>query len=80
MINNALLILFSFYKRYQTPYYRDYDDMERKYWRNITYNSPIYGADISGSLYDEGIDEWNINKLGTILDAIDEEYGITIGK
>ncbi|XP_014668968.1 PREDICTED: lysine-specific demethylase 4A-like isoform X2 [Priapulus caudatus] len=64
--------------KYKTPYYRDYDDMERKYWRNIAYNSPIYGADISGSLYDEGVSEWNINRLGSILDAIDEEYGITI--
>lgn len=36
-------------ERYQTPKHFDYDDLERKYWKNITYISPIYGADVSGT-------------------------------
>ena len=62
--------------RYQTPPHFDYEDLERKYWKNITYNPPIYGADISGSIYDKGVDLWNINKLNTILDIIEEEQGM----
>ncbi|XP_074643622.1 lysine-specific demethylase 4C-like isoform X2 [Tubulanus polymorphus] len=64
--------------KYRTPRHTDYEDLERKYWKNITYNSPIYGADISGSLYDEDQDLWNINRLGTILDLVKDDYGIQI--
>lgn len=52
--------------------------MERKYWKNITYIAPIYGADVSGSLTDEDCDVWNINRLGTILDCVGKDYGISI--
>lgn len=64
--------------KYRTPLFKDFEDLERKYWRNVTYNQAIYGADISGSIYDKDVKEWNINGLGTILDAIDDDYGITI--
>lgn len=39
-------------ERYNTPRHFDYEDLERKYWKNITYVAPIYGADVSGSLTD----------------------------
>lgn len=42
-----------FAHRYCTPRHQDFDDLERKYWKNLTFVSPIYGADISGSLYDD---------------------------
>lgn len=42
--------LHSLHKRYQTPKHFDYDDLERKYWKNITYIAPIYGADVAGML------------------------------
>ncbi|XP_071480917.1 lysine-specific demethylase 4C-like isoform X2 [Diadema antillarum] len=64
--------------RYQTPPHFGFEDLERKYWKNITYNSPIYGADISGSVYDKGVDIWNINRLNTVLDIIEEEQGVKI--
>ena len=38
--------------RYCTPRHKDFDDLERKYWKNLTFVSPIYGADVSGSIYD----------------------------
>lgn len=41
--------------RYRTPVHFDYEDLERKYWKNVAYNPPIYGADVSGSLYDPGV-------------------------
>jgi len=61
-----------------TPTQSDYDDLERKFWTNVAFNCPIYGADISGSLYDEDQKVWNINCLGTILDQIKNEIGIRI--
>uniref|UniRef100_A0ACB8F2A4 Lysine-specific demethylase 4B n=1 Tax=Sphaerodactylus townsendi TaxID=933632 RepID=A0ACB8F2A4_9SAUR len=39
-------------EKYCTPRHQDFDDLERKYWKNLTFVSPLYGADISGSLYD----------------------------
>lgn len=44
----------------------------------MTFNPPLYGADISGSLYDADQDIWNINRLGTILDRVSNEYSVTI--
>uniref|UniRef100_A0A8C3V0K2 [histone H3]-trimethyl-L-lysine(9) demethylase n=1 Tax=Catharus ustulatus TaxID=91951 RepID=A0A8C3V0K2_CATUS len=64
--------------KYRTPRYVDYEDLERKYWKNLTFVAPIYGADINGSIYDEGIEEWNIAHLNTILDVVGEECGISI--
>lgn len=64
--------------RYKTPTHFDYEDLERKYWKNIAFNPPIYGADVSGSLYDPGVKEFNINHLNTILDLVGQDYGIKI--
>uniref|UniRef100_A0A8C2B3K2 [histone H3]-trimethyl-L-lysine(9) demethylase n=1 Tax=Cyprinus carpio TaxID=7962 RepID=A0A8C2B3K2_CYPCA len=65
-------------KKYCTPQHKDFDDLERKYWKNLTFMSPIYGADISGSLYDPDITEWNIGHLNTLLDMVEQECGIVI--
>ncbi|XP_049293500.1 probable lysine-specific demethylase 4B isoform X2 [Anopheles funestus] len=65
-------------ERYATPKHFDYEDLERKYWKNITYVAPIYGADVCGSITDKDCDIWNINHLGTILDYVDADYGISI--
>uniref|UniRef100_A0A914VIX2 [histone H3]-trimethyl-L-lysine(9) demethylase n=1 Tax=Plectus sambesii TaxID=2011161 RepID=A0A914VIX2_9BILA len=53
-------------------------DLERHYWRNLLFHEPIYGADTPGSIYDEGIKEWNINRLGTILDLLGDECNVEI--
>uniref|UniRef100_A0A8D0G9S4 Lysine-specific demethylase 4A n=1 Tax=Sphenodon punctatus TaxID=8508 RepID=A0A8D0G9S4_SPHPU len=64
--------------KYCTPRYADFEDLERKYWKNLTFNAPIYGADVNGTLYEKHIDEWNIGRLNTILDVVENESGITI--
>ncbi|XP_030061331.1 lysine-specific demethylase 4A [Microcaecilia unicolor] len=64
--------------KYCTPRYTDFEDLERKYWKNLTFNPPIYGADVNGTLYDKHVDEWNIGHLNTILDVVERESGITI--
>lgn len=43
--------LLSFY-RFCSPHYDDFEELERKYWKNVTFNPPIYGADVNGTLYD----------------------------
>ncbi|XP_060889825.1 lysine-specific demethylase 4B [Labrus mixtus] len=65
-------------KKYCTPRHKDFDDLERKYWKNLTFVSPIYGADVSGSIYDEDVHEWNIGRLNTLLDMVEQECGIVI--
>nr|XP_008107692.1 PREDICTED: lysine-specific demethylase 4A [Anolis carolinensis]XP_008107693.1 PREDICTED: lysine-specific demethylase 4A [Anolis carolinensis]XP_008107694.1 PREDICTED: lysine-specific demethylase 4A [Anolis carolinensis]XP_008107695.1 PREDICTED: lysine-specific demethylase 4A [Anolis carolinensis]XP_016848707.1 PREDICTED: lysine-specific demethylase 4A [Anolis carolinensis] len=64
--------------KYCTPRYTDFEDLERKYWKNLTFNAPIYGADVNGTLYDKHVDDWNIGHLNTILDVVENESGITI--
>ncbi|CAH0730363.1 unnamed protein product, partial [Brenthis ino] len=64
--------------KYCTPRHTNYDDLERKYWKNVTYVAPIYGADVNGSITDPDVKEWNINHLGTILDFVNSDYGIEI--
>uniref|UniRef100_A0A8V1AFV8 Lysine-specific demethylase 4B n=2 Tax=Gallus gallus TaxID=9031 RepID=A0A8V1AFV8_CHICK len=65
-------------EKYCTPRHQDFEDLERKYWKNLTFVSPIYGADISGSLYDTDVEEWNIGNLNTLLDMVEHECGIII--
>lgn len=65
-------------ERYNTPKHFDYEDLERKYWKNVTYIAPIYGADVAGTLTDPNVKCWNINSLGTILDYVNKDYGISI--
>ncbi|XP_013106152.1 probable lysine-specific demethylase 4A [Stomoxys calcitrans] len=65
-------------ERYQTPKHFDYDDLERKYWKNVTYIAPLYAADIKGSLSDDDLKVWNIDRLETILDYVNKDYGIEI--
>jgi len=43
-------------ENYKTPNHFDYGDLERKYWKNIIFKSPLYGADVSGSLTDKDVD------------------------
>lgn len=65
-------------RKYQTPKHANFDELERKYWKNLTFVPAIYGADISGTLTDDDQPYWNINKLGTILDDLRDEYKLKI--
>uniref|UniRef100_A0A9J8BM81 [histone H3]-trimethyl-L-lysine(9) demethylase n=1 Tax=Cyprinus carpio carpio TaxID=630221 RepID=A0A9J8BM81_CYPCA len=64
--------------KFCNPRYADFDELERKFWKNLTFNPPLYGADVSGTLYDPDVTEWNIGRLNTILDMVERESGITI--
>uniref|UniRef100_A0A672MN73 [histone H3]-trimethyl-L-lysine(9) demethylase n=1 Tax=Sinocyclocheilus grahami TaxID=75366 RepID=A0A672MN73_SINGR len=67
-----------FRKTANTDKYADFDELERKFWKNLTFNPPLYGADVSGTLYEPDVTEWNIGRLNTILDLVERESGITI--
>ncbi|XP_075403923.1 lysine-specific demethylase 4D-like [Tenrec ecaudatus] len=64
--------------KYRAPQHLDFDDLERKYWKNRLYDAPIYGADISGSLFDESTEHWNLGNLGTVQDLLEQECGVVI--
>ena len=65
-------------KKYQTPPHLDFEDLERKYWKNRLFGSPIYGADVSGSLFDENTHLWNVGHLGSLLDVLKQDRDIVI--
>lgn len=46
------------------------DELERSYWKSLTYAPPLYGADMMGSLFDDRTTTWNLGKLENILDVL----------
>lgn len=46
------------------------EELERAYWKTLTYASPLYGADLMGTLFDDRTDTWNLNKLPNLLDVL----------
>ena len=65
-------------KKYAPPAHTDFNDLERKYWKNLTFIPALYGADVSGSITDPEQTAWNIQNLGSILDNLEAEYGMKI--
>ena len=58
---------------YEPPKHHDFDDLERKYWKQIKYLPPIYGCDVSNALSDPELKIWNIAKLDSILKYVSED-------
>lgn len=43
-------------------------DFERRYWRTLTFGeAPMYGADMSGTLFTDETKAWNVARLGDLL-------------
>ena len=64
--------------KYATPYHKDYDDLERKYWKSLSFGPPIYGADVSNAITDADQKIWNIAKLDSILKYVGDDLETTI--
>ncbi|XP_046847146.1 probable lysine-specific demethylase 4B isoform X2 [Xenia sp. Carnegie-2017] len=64
-------------ERYEPPK-GNHSDLERKYWKNITFRTPLYGADVSGSIFDDDVHAWNISNLPSILNNMLEEEDVRI--
>lgn len=65
-------------EKYPTPVHSTDEELERIFWKNIFTQPSIYGADVSGTLYDDDVEEFNLTRLKTILDDIRDDYGVTI--
>lgn len=46
------------------------EELERIYWKTLTYAPPLYGADLMGTLFDDETESWNLNKLPNLLDVL----------
>ncbi|PHH59287.1 hypothetical protein CDD81_3411 [Ophiocordyceps australis] len=46
------------------------EELERAYWKTLTYAAPLYGADLMGTLFDDRTTTWNLNKLPNLLDVL----------
>ena len=49
------------------------EELERAYWRTLTYNNPLYGADMPGSLFDDSTKSWNVARLDNLLDCLGQK-------
>uniref|UniRef100_A0A7S0MTN4 [Histone H3]-trimethyl-L-lysine(9) demethylase n=1 Tax=Pyramimonas obovata TaxID=1411642 RepID=A0A7S0MTN4_9CHLO len=56
----------------------DMAELEREFWKRITYTPPLYGADVEGSLFDEKCNGWNIRNLNTVLSRTIEKTGLSL--
>jgi hypothetical protein len=48
-------------------------ELEVAYWKSLTFNNPMYGADMPGSLFDDTTESWNVAKLENILDVLGQK-------
>lgn len=48
-------------------------ELEIAYWKGLTFNNPMYGADMPGSLFDESTTSWNVAKLENLLDVLGQK-------
>ncbi|CAG8724093.1 16327_t:CDS:2, partial [Funneliformis caledonium] len=51
-------------------------DLEHKYWKNLAYFSPYYGADLDGSLFTDSTTTWNVNNIDNLLNLMDPIPGV----
>ena len=48
-------------------------ELETAYWKSLTFNNPMYGADMPGSLFDDTLEDWNVAKLENLLDVLGQK-------
>uniref|UniRef100_A0A0K2ULN7 Uncharacterized protein n=1 Tax=Lepeophtheirus salmonis TaxID=72036 RepID=A0A0K2ULN7_LEPSM len=58
---------------YRTPPHNSHDDLERKYWKSLSFVPPIYGADITDSITDPDCNVFNMAKLPSILQYVNQD-------
>jgi len=58
-------------KVYKAPLQDDFESLERKYWKTIIYNSPIYGAGVQQTLFDDNV---KVSDLFTFIDNYPDIY------
>lgn len=48
-------------------------ELETAYWKSLTFNNPMYGADMPGSLFDDSTTSWNVAHLENLLDVLGQK-------
>ena len=59
---------------YKQPPHSNHDELERKYWKTLSFCPPIYGCDVADSLTDSDQKSWNMADLKTILNYVNDDY------
>ena len=56
------------------------EQLERAFWRGVTLNPPLYGADVAGSLFEErqGPPGWNLRRLSSLLSRTLNAHGHSV--
>ncbi|KAI8068443.1 JmjC domain, hydroxylase-domain-containing protein [Gongronella butleri] len=71
-VDGAIPLEFDLHDHNEAQFTDDYcKELERIYWRNLTFTQPMYGADMAGSLFDDSVSAWNVSRLDNILNQID---------
>ncbi|KAK0912287.1 hypothetical protein LTR91_015759 [Friedmanniomyces endolithicus] len=45
-------------------------ELETHYWKSLSFNQPMYAADMPGSLFDDSVTSWNVAHLPNLLDVL----------
>jgi hypothetical protein len=45
-------------------------ELEETYWKTINFGTPMYGADMPGSLFSDDVTSWNVAHLPNLLDVL----------
>jgi hypothetical protein len=45
-------------------------ELETLYWKTMSFNQPMYAADMPGSLFDDTVTSWNVAHLPNLLDVL----------
>lgn len=48
-------------------------ELEKHYWKGLTYSSPLYGGDMPGTLFDDRTKEWNLSDLPNLLNVLGQK-------
>jgi jumonji domain-containing protein 2 len=51
------------------------EDLERRFWKNVPFSPPMYGADVEGSASDADCQGWSVPRLDTLLTRTLREQG-----
>ncbi|CAO3594056.1 unnamed protein product [Absidia cylindrospora] len=69
--NDPVPLTFDLHGHNEHLYTSDYcKELERLYWRNLTFTQPMYGADMSGTLFSDSVKSWNVNHLDNVLNQV----------
>lgn len=52
------------------------DDIDKHYWSQLIKTTPLYAAEVDGTLFDDQCNIWNLSKLKSILNLVDEDYAM----